>query len=418
MKHVCSKSAEAMVRRMRPNSLIVVVALLIALAVPVQVEAEQRTITVTGHGEASAKPDTVSVNFVIEQRAPDAGQATTLLNQAVSKLTGTLKGQIGGGTVKASEYSINPSYPFYNPMPLPTPAPFQQNPATWTYQAEVTAYADRIQTIGELIEAGLAAGASRVAYSGFMNTGWGGSNAASWPLVRGVPGRFSGRTNVNGPRPTAPSVTLEIDITGTSPRQCADEGARVTEQVEQALKAKLGKNGGVEVAQFSINNTRPQPPGYAPPVLQRQPQPGGYIARATLTVTSDLPGNVGNLIAAGMAGGASRLASVSFSLRNNTVARTAAVRQAADEARAKAQTVAVSMGVKLKEVIRIDTNAQALPRVFPGGYFVASARSLYRMSREATLVPTPGIASTVVGPTITPGDITFVADVTVVYEID
>ena len=72
MKHACSKSAEAMVRRMRPNTLIVVVALLIALAVPVQVEADQRTITVTGHGEASAKPDTVSVNFVIEQRAPGA----------------------------------------------------------------------------------------------------------------------------------------------------------------------------------------------------------------------------------------------------------------------------------------------------------------------------------------------------------
>jgi uncharacterized protein len=108
----------------------------------------------------------------------------------------------------------------------------------------------------------------------------------------------------------------------------------------------------------------------------------GYQANNTITVrVSDLA-KVGPVIDAGLGAGANTLDGVDFGLRNDEAARAQALADAARTARAKAETLAKALGVRLGEILE----------VAEGGVSVSPPPSpRYPMARmeAASMAPTP-----------------------------
>jgi uncharacterized protein YggE len=83
------------------------------------------------------------------------------------------------------------------------------------------------------------------------------------------------------------------------------------------------------------------------------PRITGYQANNTITVrVSDLA-KVGPVIDAGLGAGANTLEGVDFGLRNDEAARAQALADAARTARAKAETLAKTLGVRLGEILEV-----------------------------------------------------------------
>ena len=375
----------------------------IALSQPVT---NAHTISVSGHGDASAKPDTMVVSFAIDENAPSSDQCTRLLTDTASKVVAVLKKRLGpDGKVQTADYSIGPNYG------EPFAAAASSSPENWTYQSQITANADKIETIGSLIKVGLAAGAVRVGTTGFNFIPVEDKRAASGePAMRAdAGGRFGARLDIRG-YPLAskkvPSVTLEVEVHSSTPEECVSRGAQLTAKVEDALKNKLGNKGTVEVSSFTVNIAQqlPQNQGYQPP----QPVIRGYSAHTTVSAESHDLDKLGPLIEAGMAAGAVRLDSVTFTLRNDSAARKQALEAAAAQARSKAETVAKSMGVKLGGVLNITVNAQAQPQIVYGAAIMrsmAAGESPETRSHPERLLP------------VMPREVTFSADVNATYQL-
>ena len=107
-----------------------------------------------------------------------------------------------------------------------------------------------------------------------------------------------------------------------------------------------------------------------------------------------------------MKAGAVRLNQVSFSLKDDSAARKEAIEKASADAKSKAETLANSMGVKLKGILRITTNAQMSPYIVYGNQYMSAAA----MHRESASIAAPM--------PVTPRDVGFGADVNVTYQIE
>jgi len=112
------------------------------------------------------------------------------------------------------------------------------------------------------------------------------------------------------------------------------------------------------------------------------PRITGYQANNTITVRISDLAKVGPVIDAGLGAGANTLDGVDFGLRNDEAARAQALADAARTARAKAETLAKALGVRLGEIIE----------VAEGGVSVSPPPSpRYPMARmeAASMAPTP-----------------------------
>lgn len=124
-----------------------------------------------------------------------------------------------------------------------------------------------------------------------------------------------------------------------------------------------------------------------------------YSATNTVSVRLDNLEKAGAVIDAGLKAGANQLEGVQFQLRNELPSREQALKEAVQEARAKAQTMADALRVNLLEVIEAsEGGVSVIPR------FQAGAVA---MERAAVSAPTP----------VSPGQIEIRASVTIRYRI-
>jgi uncharacterized protein YggE len=184
-------------------------------------------------------------------------------------------------------------------------------------------------------------------------------------------------------------------------------------RVEAALKKQMDGQGKVIVSDFSVEQLNPQQRAaiqqYQPPPPP-QPERKVYDAQVNVSAETTKLELLGPIVEAATKAGAARLNQVSFSLKDDTAARKEAIEKASDDAKSKAETLANSMGVKLKGILRISTNAQVRPYVVYGNqYMAAASMSLHRgavAAPEAAQIP------------VAPRDVGFGADVNVTYQIE
>lgn len=177
--------------------------------------------------------------------------------------------------------------------------------------------------------------------------------------------------NGHGEARTAPDIAylgLEIETHAVTAEQCSAKNAALAQKVVQVLKDKLGGKGVVLTGDYSLN------PEYNQPSPRQKPAIVGYAVQNTITVETGELLKLGALIDAAIAAGANRINYLNFGLREETKAREQAITEASKDAQAQAQTLAASLGVKLKRVVKAST-VQERPPIVPmrGGMMMAEA---------------------------------------------
>lgn len=373
--------------------------------------AQQKTIDVTGHGDSSAKPDMMTLSFAVTAHADSADECTRKQAETSRQVVDALKAKLGDSAkVTTSDFSFNPSMEYGNAMPTPAALTTPEPPATWRFSGEVEVFTETIDPIADLIETGMAAGATSV----------GESNIQGMPdWVSSAPAVSSGTSAATGTgeyrrMERSYRVGLSVETAGVSAADAMRKGVALSKRVETALRDKVGGNGKVDIASFGVNQLNPQQQAqmsqYQPP--PPQPQHKVYDAQVTVSAETTKLELLGPVVEDAMKAGAARLNQVSFTLKDDSAARKEAIDKASADAKSKAETLASSMGVKLKEILRISTNAQARPYVVYGNQYTAAVASWSSMHRAQVAAPESAEMP------VTPRDVSFSADVNVTYQIE
>jgi len=183
--------------------------------------------------------------------------------------------------------------------------------------------------------------------------------------------------------------------------QAGDAQKLVGETVAKTIDAvkKLGiDEKSIRTAGVSLTPvyTDQQPrPGQEQP---QEPRISGYRASNTIEVRLDDLAKLGPVIDAGVATGANNVEGVDFQLKDDGPQRKAALKQAATDARGKAEALAEAMGLRLGPVIEV-TEGGAVGRPIP--------MARHAMLAESFAPNTP----------VQPGQLEVTASVTITYRL-
>ncbi len=203
--------------------------------------------------------------------------------------------------------------------------------------------------------------------------------------------------NGHGEARAAPDIAylgLEIETHAATAEECSAKNAALAQKVVKVLKDKLGGQGVVLTGDYSLS------PEYNQPGPRQKPAIVGYTAQNAITVQTAEMSKIGTLIDSAIAAGANRISYLNFGLREETQAREQAITAASKDAQAQAQTLAASLGVKLKAIVKATTVPQRVP--------IVPARGGMMMAQAAERAPTPIEAT----------QITVSATVSLTYEIE
>ncbi|HEY0556930.1 MAG TPA: SIMPL domain-containing protein [Thermoanaerobaculia bacterium] len=144
-------------------------------------------------------------------------------------------------------------------------------------------------------------------------------------------------------------ATVRLGVLGQAPtaREAQGQVNRSAQAVLDAIR-KLGvAPERIQTTGLSLNPQYAQGRGDQPPRIT------GYQAANTVSVLLDDLAKVGPVIDAGLASGANNLDGVSFGLRDDAAAKAAALADAVQSARSKADALAKALRVRLVEILEV-----------------------------------------------------------------
>jgi uncharacterized protein YggE len=206
------------------------------------------------------------------------------------------------------------------------------------------------------------------------------------------PPRVTPRLNTTGyaevrREPDQAEVSLGVAATGKTSAEAISAVNASMAKVVAAVKA-LGQPG-LSVQTQTINLT----PQYRIERDHQQTQPPeiiGHTAQTTVRFITAGVAGVGPVIDTGLKAGANQLYGISFSLKDDAEARAAALRLAAQDAKAKADVLAGALGVSLGPVLEANTDGANLRP------FMQRGVEHYAMAAKADFTPTSVEAGQVV----------------------
>jgi len=147
--------------------------------------------------------------------------------------------------------------------------------------------------------------------------------------------------------PDEATVRLGVLAQGATAREAQNQVNRSAQAVLDAIR-KLGiPPERIQTTGLSLS------PQYAKGRPDQGPRITGYQASNTVTVRVEDLSRVGPVIDAGLTSGANNLDGVDFGLRNDAAARAAALTDAVQSARVKAEALARALKVKLVEIVEV-----------------------------------------------------------------
>lgn len=181
----------------------------------------------------------------------------------------------------------------------------------------------------------------------------------------------------------------------------ANDAAAAQNQVSQTISAAIEKIRSLGIPEQAIQSQGIDlSPVYSNPgsIAPSEPRITGYRASSTLQVRIDDLTKIGPVIDAAVASGANQIQGVSFELKNDTSQRQSALRDAAQQARTKAEAIAQALGVALGPIQEVQEQGAAH---MPIPYAMGAARASF----DAAQTP------------VQPGELTVSADLTVRFRI-
>ena len=186
------------------------------------------------------------------------------------------------------------------------------------------------------------------------------------------------------------TMDFQIRTTALTATEAIKSSAEQAQRVNDAIKGKLAGKGSSKINPGSVQGEH-EPNGNQMEII-------GYQASNSISAQTTAIDQVGSMIDAAMAAGATRANFVNFSLRDDSKARTDAMADACKDAQLKANAAAQALGLKVKRILRVTSVNDRMP--LQGGY-----------SSGAT-------SDSIVATSIKPSDLTVPATVTVTYELE
>jgi uncharacterized protein YggE len=153
--------------------------------------------------------------------------------------------------------------------------------------------------------------------------------------------------------PDTLQVTVAIETQGDTAAEAAKENARISRRVSSALERDIGSDGEVSTSGYSLRAR------YEYLKAEQRQKLVGYDAANTVTVTTELLEQAGPLIDTAVAGGATAVRSINFTLRDDEAVRHRAVLEAGRRARAEVDAIADSLGVEVGALLSATTEFSA-----------------------------------------------------------
>ena len=178
------------------------------------------------------------------------------------------------------------------------------------------------------------------------------------PVMRHAPEQPRIQVTTTGTVRRAPDqavVRLAVETVATTAREAARENASKMERIIAALRRLDIPRDRIQTTGYFMH------PEYRHDEERREPQIIGYRVTNILTVTVDGPERAGGVIDAALDAGANRVDGLEFGLKGVQSARSEALRDAMEKARAEAQTLASAAGLTLGEPIVISTGSVVTP---------------------------------------------------------
>lgn len=113
----------------------------------------KRTITVSGTGKVTAEPDEASISIGAQITAPTLADATKQASDIMTKVLAALKAQgVDAKDIQTSSYSVNPITNYKENAPAEITG--------YQVMNVVTAKVRKLDTVGQVLDAGMSAGAN------------------------------------------------------------------------------------------------------------------------------------------------------------------------------------------------------------------------------------------------------------------
>src|SRR5574341_991416 len=191
-------------------------------------------------------------------------------------------------------------------------------------------------------------------------------------------------------RPRLPSITVngeatisaepdqaQIDIGVTTQARTAPEASKENaERLSRVLaevKKLLGRRDEVKTSGYALTPNYRYPQGGKPEIA-------GYTANNIIRIKTAALDQVGRLIDAAMQAGANNINRLVFTLKDEEGARLEALRQASAKAKAKAEAIAASLGLKVVRISSVNEGERSFQPIY---------RQAFAARSEAIAAPAP-----------------------------
>jgi uncharacterized protein len=168
---------------------------------------------------------------------------------------------------------------------------------------------------------------------------------------------------------------VDVGVVTQSPQSqtAVSQNASKVEAVLAALRKSLGPGAEIKTLSYSLN------PDYQYRASSGPSTISGYSATNVVRVMVDDLGKVGLVIDTAAQAGANRLPSIQFVLRDAQAARAQALKEAALKARAEAEVLAGTLGLKVNRILSVEE----------GGGVVVPMREVMFARAESASASTP-----------------------------
>jgi uncharacterized protein YggE len=170
--------------------------------------------------------------------------------------------------------------------------------------------------------------------------------------------RVTGRATVSA-QPEQASVDVGVVTEAPEAKDAARLNAEKLDSVLTAIRNALGAGAKFETVSYSLN------PVYRHPEPRREPVLTGYSATNVVRVKDLALDKVGEVIDLATSSGANSVSNIAFGLRDEAAAKARALREAANDAKAKADALADALGVQVLGILSVSEGEPDIVRPMP-----------------------------------------------------
>ena len=170
-------------------------------------------------------------------------------------------------------------------------------------------------------------------------------------------------------QPDQAEIDIGVVTEAKTAASAANQNAQRVERVISELKKALGQNASIKTLSYSVS------PSYRYPKEGGKPEITGYNASNIVRVTTVRLDEAGKTIDIATSAGANTIHNLQYTLKNEKAAQSAALREAAESAKAKAEALAAALSLKVVRVLSVAENQAPIIAPLRNPFATAEARA-------------------------------------------